>query len=189
VTATHTGPHAVSELLDVRVIGAPRTTTEALGRLPELFEIDRQHGPYPSRKTPELVRYYLTARLRLRWIDQAPLAQIEGRKAARDLGGELAAISGHWAAMEAQRWWPPRVGDVAIGHPDPADSDPDGATFLAVTWPRSGEVRFRVVSSTAADDPTPRGGYGIEDLWFEWPAISIVRAGTTYPPTRRGVAS
>jgi hypothetical protein len=199
----------VSELLEVRVIGTPQTTTEAVFRLPELFEVDRKHGPYPSRKDPGRVRYYLTARLRPRWIDQAPLAQIEDRKAARDLDGELAAITGHWAEMQAQPWWPPTAGDVAIGHREPccvvSASDPDGhapncaaalrgrppygATFLAVAWPRSREVRFRVVSSTAPDDPTPRGGYGIEDLWFEWPAISIVRAGTIYPPTRRGVAS
>jgi hypothetical protein len=176
----------VSELLDVRVIGAPRATTDAIGRLPELFEVDRQGGPYPSRKVPGLVLYYLTARLRPRWIDQAPRSQIEDRKAARDLDGELEAITSHWAEMEAQPWWPPRVGDVAIGHPDSADADPYGATFLAVRWPRSGEVRFRVISSTQQQDPTPRGGYGIEDLWFEWSAISIVRAGTIYPPTRRG---
>jgi hypothetical protein len=175
----------VSELLDVRVIGAPRTTTEAIGRLPELFEVDRQGGPYPSRKTPGLVLYYLAVRLRPRWIDQAPLAQIEDRKAARDLDGELTAITGHWAEMEAQTWWPPQVGDVAIGHPDPGDPDPYGVTFLAVRWPGSGETRFRVISSTVADDTAPRGGYGIEDLWFEWPAISIVRAGVIYPPERR----
>jgi hypothetical protein len=199
----------VSELLEVRVIGTPQTTTEAVFRLPELFEVDRKHGPYPSRKDPGRVRYYLTARLRPRWIDQAPLAQIEDRKAARDLDGELAAITGHWAEMQAQPWWPPTAGDVAIGHREPccvvSASDPDGhapncaaalrgrppygATFLAVAWPRSREVRFRVVSSTAADDATPRGGYGIEDLWFEWPAISLVRAGMVYPSTRRGVAS
>ncbi|HEX6675207.1 MAG TPA: hypothetical protein VF486_09300 [Actinomycetes bacterium] len=78
--------------------------------------------------------------------------------------------------------------DVAVGHPDPGDPNPCGATFLAVAWPRSGgEVRFRVVSSTAADDAAPRGGYSIEDLWFEWPAVSVVRAGTVYPPPRRGV--
>jgi len=180
----------VSELLDLRVIGTPKATTDAVFRLPELFEVDRQHGPYPSRKAPGQVRYYLSARLRPRWVDQAPLAQVEDRKAARDIDGELAAITGHWAQMEAQPWWPPSVGDVAIGHPDPGDPNPYGATFLAVAWPRSGgEVRFRVVSSTAADDATPRGGYGIEDLWFEWPAVSVVRAGTVYPPKRRGVAS
>jgi hypothetical protein len=183
MTATRT-----TGLVDVRLIGAPQVAEQAVTRLAELLDLDRRTGPYPSRKTPELVRFYLTGRLRPA-AEGAPLAEIEDLKAARDLGGELAAIRGHWAAMEAQPWWPPRVGDVAIGHPDPGDSDPYGATFLAVTWPRSGEVRFRVVSSTAPDDPTPRGGYGIEDLWFEWPAISIVRAGMVYPPTRRGVAS
>jgi hypothetical protein len=176
----------VRELLDVRVVGTPQATTQAVFRLPELFEVGRQHGPYPSRKDPGRVRYYLTARLRPRWVDQAPLAQVEDRKAARDIAGELQAITGHWAEMEAQAWWPPKAGDVAIGHPDPGDPDPYGATFLAVVWPRSGEVRFRVVSSTADDDAAPRGGYGIQDLWFEWPAVSVVRAGTVYPPARRG---
>ena len=182
----------MSELLDVRVIGAPQVAEQAATRLAELLDLDRRNGPYPSRKCPELVRFYLTGRLRPAPAGAtagAPLAEIENLKAARDLGAELAAITGHWAAMEAQPWWPPKVGVVAIGHPDPSDSDPYGATFLAVTWPRSGEVRFRVVSSTEPDDPTPRGGYGIEDLWFAWPAISLVRAGTVYPPTRRGVAS
>lgn len=174
-------------LLELRVTGTPAATTEAIGRLPELFEIDWQRGPFPSRKVAGMVLHYLTARLRPRWIDQAPLAQIEDLKAARDLDGELAAITGHWAAMEAQPWWPPRAGDVAIGHPDPTDPDPYGVTFLAARWPRSGEVRFRVLSSTQADDAAPRGGYGIEDLWFEWPAISIVRAGTVYAPQRRAV--
>jgi len=177
----------VSDLLDVRVIATREAADQAAARLAELLDVDRQHGPYPSRKTPGHVRYYLTARLRPRWADEAPLAQVEDRKAARDLAGELAAITGHWAQMEAQPWWPPQPGDVAIGHPDPGDPNPYGATFLAVAWPRSGEVRFRVVSSTAADDATPRGGYSIEELWFEWPAISVVRAGTVYPQPRRGV--
>jgi hypothetical protein len=155
----------VSELLDVRVIGTPQTTTQAVFRLPALFEVDHQHGPYPSRKTPGRVRYYLTARLRPGWIDQAPLAQIEDRKAARDPRGHA-----------------PDCPAALRGRP------PYGATFLAVAWPRSGgEVRFRVVSSTAPDDATPRGGYAIEDLWFAWPAISLVRAGTIFLPPRRGV--
>ncbi|HEY2958749.1 MAG TPA: hypothetical protein VGM21_11165 [Actinomycetota bacterium] len=178
----------MSDLLDLRVIGTPQATTDAVFRLPELFEVDRQHGPYPSRKHPGHVRYYLTARLRPRWTDQPPLAQVEDRKAARDLAGELAAITGHWTAMESQPWWPPQPGDVAVGHPDPGGPDPYGATFLAVAWPRSGgAVRFRVVSSTAEDDATPHGGYSIEELWFECPAVSVVRAGTIFPPTRRGV--
>jgi hypothetical protein len=200
----------VSELLDLRVIGAAGAAAAAVGRLPALFELDRQHGPYPSRKAPELARFYLAGRLRPTSPGtpaRAPLEEIEDRKAARDLGGELAAITGHWAQMEAQPWWPPKVGDVAIGHPepccpvsaaDPRGHAPDcpaarwgrppyGATFLAVAWPRSGEVRFCVVSSTVAHDATtPRGGYGIEELWFEWAAVSLVRAGTLFPPPRRG---
>jgi hypothetical protein len=53
----------VSELLELRVIAAPRTAAQAVARLGELVALDRQTGPYPSRKTPGLVRYYLTGRL------------------------------------------------------------------------------------------------------------------------------
>jgi hypothetical protein len=54
----------VSELLDVRLIGAPEVAETAVARLGELLDLDRLHGPYPSRKTPGLVRFYLAGRLR-----------------------------------------------------------------------------------------------------------------------------
>jgi hypothetical protein len=54
----------VSELLDVRLIGAPEVAETAAARVGELLDLDRLHGPYPSRKTPGLVRFYLTGRLR-----------------------------------------------------------------------------------------------------------------------------
>ncbi len=54
----------MSDLLEVRVIAAPPTATQAVTRLAELVALDRQTGPYPSRKTPGLVLYYLTGRLR-----------------------------------------------------------------------------------------------------------------------------
>jgi hypothetical protein len=54
----------VSGLLDVRVIGAPDLAAQAVTRLGGLLDLDRQHGPSPSRTTPGLVRYYLTGRLR-----------------------------------------------------------------------------------------------------------------------------
>ena len=170
--------------MDIRVIAAAEEAEQAVRRLPELFELTRQAGPYPSRKDPQAVRYYLTVRLREAQV--APLAEIEDLKASRNLVGELGAIKGHWANMEAQPWWPVEVGDIAIGHQD--EPDGYGATFLAVRWPGlGGEVRFKTISSTVRDDPTPRGGYGIEDLWFEWPAISIVRAGAIYPPRRAAI--
>jgi hypothetical protein len=178
----------VSELLDVRLIGAPQVAEQAVTRLAELLDLDRRNGPYPSRKAAGRVRYYLTGRLLANGVSgasgRAPLAEIEDLKAARDLGGELEAISGHWADMEAQPWWPPQVGDVAIGHPT-GGPDPYGETFLAEEYPVIG-VRFRSVSRTRGQY-VPEDGYGIEDLWFEWPAISIVRAGTVYPPQRRAV--
>ena len=54
----------MSELLDVRVIGAPEVAGQAVTLLAELLELDRNSGPRPSRKSPGLVRYYLTGRLR-----------------------------------------------------------------------------------------------------------------------------
>jgi hypothetical protein len=180
-----------SDLAEVRVIAAPTVAEQAVTRLAESFDLDRVSGPRPSRKSPGLVLYYLTGRVRpasaAAPTPQAPLAEIEDRKAARDLGGELAAIRGHWAEMEAQPWWPPKAGDVAIGHPDLGDSDPYGETFLAEEYPAPLGLRFRSVSRTRGEY-VPEDGYGIEDLWFEWPAISIVRASTLYPPTRGGAA-
>ena len=177
----------MSELLDVRLIGAPQVAEQAVTRLAELLDVDRRNGPYPSRKAAGLVRYYLIGRLLADGAAapaRAPLAEIEDLKAARDLGGELEAISGHWAAMEAQPWWPPQLGDVAIGHPT-GGPDRYGETFLAEEYPVFG-LRFRSVSGTRGQF-VPEDGYGIEDLWFEWPAVSIVRAGTVYAPQRRAV--
>lgn len=54
----------MSELLDVRVIGAPAVAEQAVTRLAELLDVDRCTGPYPSRKTPGLVLFYLSGRLR-----------------------------------------------------------------------------------------------------------------------------
>ncbi len=53
----------MSELLDLRVIATPQAAEQAVTRLAELLELDRSHGPYPAR-SPGLVRYYLTGRLR-----------------------------------------------------------------------------------------------------------------------------
>ena len=53
----------MSELLELRVIAPPRTAAQAVARLGELVALERQSGPYPSRKTPGLVLYYLTGRL------------------------------------------------------------------------------------------------------------------------------
>ena len=54
----------MSELLELRVIGAPAAAEQAVGRLAESFDLDRTSGPRPSRKHPGLVLYYLTGRLR-----------------------------------------------------------------------------------------------------------------------------
>jgi hypothetical protein len=57
------GGWLVSDLLNVRVIAAPPAAARAVDRLAEVLDLDCRDGPYPSRKSPELVRYYLTGRL------------------------------------------------------------------------------------------------------------------------------
>jgi hypothetical protein len=53
----------VSDLLNLRVIAEPAAAAQAADRLAELLDLDRQDGPYPSRKTSGLVRFYLAGRL------------------------------------------------------------------------------------------------------------------------------
>ena len=54
----------MSDLLNVRVIAEPPAAAQAVDRLAEVLDLDRRDGPYPSRKTPGLARFYLTGRLR-----------------------------------------------------------------------------------------------------------------------------
>ena len=54
----------MSELLDVRVIGTSEVAETAVALVGELLDLDRRRGPYPSRKSPALVWFYLTGRLR-----------------------------------------------------------------------------------------------------------------------------
>ena len=54
----------MSDLLSVRVMAEPPAAARAVDRLAEVLDLDRRDGPYPSRKTPDLVRFYLTGRLR-----------------------------------------------------------------------------------------------------------------------------
>jgi hypothetical protein len=54
----------VSELLGVRLIGAPQVAETTAAPMGDLLDLDRLHAPYPSRKSPGLVRFYLTGRLR-----------------------------------------------------------------------------------------------------------------------------
>ena len=53
----------MSDLLNVRLIAEPPAAAGAVDRLAEVLDLDGRDGPYPSRKTPELVRYYLTGRV------------------------------------------------------------------------------------------------------------------------------
>jgi hypothetical protein len=67
----------MSELLDVRVIGAPPRALRAVRQVQALLDLDRPiRGPYPSRKSPGLVRFYLTGRLR-HAASPAPAGEVE----------------------------------------------------------------------------------------------------------------
>lgn len=61
-------------LLDIRIIGEPEAAAQAVAKLELLFDLDRCNGPYPSRKDPNLVRYYLTGRLARELTSPAPAA-------------------------------------------------------------------------------------------------------------------
>lgn len=91
----------MSDLLEVRVIGAPTVAEQAVTRLAEVLDLDRTIGPRPSRKNPGLVLYYLTGRLRsdrgllarrARLLEQAERdqhqANLAERRTATSQGGE-----------------------------------------------------------------------------------------------------
>ncbi len=63
---------AHTELLEIRVTGTPTIAEQAVTRLAELLDLDRESGPRPSRKSPGLVLYYLTGRLRPTGTQAAP---------------------------------------------------------------------------------------------------------------------
>jgi hypothetical protein len=92
----------VSGLLDVRVIGAPDLAAQAVTRLDGLLDLDRQRGPYPSRTTPGLVRFYLTGRLR----PAAPpppgreLKRLEGQVARLRTALELLTTCDHGRGLD-----------------------------------------------------------------------------------------
>jgi hypothetical protein len=91
----------VSELLDVRVIGAPEVADQAAARLGELLDLDRLHGPYPSRKIPGLIRFYLPGRLRP--TDTRALAG-EVRRLEREASRLRAALELLTPATTASAW-------------------------------------------------------------------------------------
>src|SRR5262249_45829133 len=72
----------------IRVIGAPEVA-QAAARVGELLDLDRLHGPYPSRKSPDLVRFYLTGRL-LPTARPAPAGEVE--RLEREAGQLRAAL-------------------------------------------------------------------------------------------------
>jgi hypothetical protein len=91
----------VSGLLDVRLIGPPEIAETAAARVGELLDVDRVHGPYPSRKSPGLVRFYLTGRLRPT-APPAGAGEVERLRAAL----ELLTLCDHGQGLECQQCEP-----------------------------------------------------------------------------------
>src|SRR6266545_1637404 len=81
----------MSDLLSVRVMAEPPAAARAVDRLAEVLDLDRRDGPYPSRKTPDLVRFYLTGRLR-----PAAPATADRQYALEQANRSLAALIARW---------------------------------------------------------------------------------------------
>jgi len=81
---------APGDLVDVRVIGPPEAALFATAALEALLQVTRQGGPDPSRRDPDLVRYYLSGRLRA----AATLANesTDRRSALEQVGLSLTAL-------------------------------------------------------------------------------------------------
>jgi hypothetical protein len=79
----------MSELLDVRIIGGCEVAETAVARVGELLDLDRLHGPYPTPKSPGLVRFYLTGRLR---TAPAPALAGEAERLEREVARLRAAL-------------------------------------------------------------------------------------------------
>jgi hypothetical protein len=88
----------VSDLLNLRVIAEPQAAARAVDRLAEVLNLDRQDGPYSSRKTPGLVRFYLGGRLRQA---ETPVAG-EVERLEREAGRLRAALELLTACEHAQ---------------------------------------------------------------------------------------
>jgi hypothetical protein len=99
----------VSELLDVRLIGAPEVAEMAVARVGELLDLDRLHGPYPSRKSPGLVRFYLTGRLR-HTATPAPAGEVD--RLEREVARLRAALELLTACQHGQSLDCPACGPV-----------------------------------------------------------------------------
>ncbi len=65
-------PNRTTDLVELRVIGTPDAAEQGAARLADLLDLDRTSGPHPSRKSPDLVLYYLTGRLRPTGTQAAP---------------------------------------------------------------------------------------------------------------------
>ena len=85
---------APGDLVDVRVIGPPEAALFATAALEALLQVTRQGGPDPSRRDPDLVRYYLSGRLRRAAMDTAALAHesTDRRSALEQVGLSLTAL-------------------------------------------------------------------------------------------------
>lgn len=137
-----------------------------------------QAGPY------ELARRIHTALYGRPDDARPPLARAGDAKAARDIGAEIAALTGGYAALTGAPWYPARAGDIVhVHYAEPDDRPGWGETYIVE--PAGDGLVLRLLAHTAADADltgwfapgTP--GDPLMEAWMEAGpgALTIVRDG------------
>ncbi len=195
------GTPMTTDELRITVSGEEPARDAALNVLKTGMDVSSVSQPYANREDPG-ARVYVRARPRPQGpaLADSPLSLAEDAKRRRDLGAELAILTGAQRDLESQPWLPLQAGDVVLMYlPDSAvNGGPLGETYLAVDDPDGFGVGLRQVSTSYTtpapadadqedhedqDDESPSQAreylYSIEDLWFEAGAatLSVIRAG------------
>ncbi|MGH3433649.1 MAG: hypothetical protein ACRDQB_12520 [Thermocrispum sp.] len=116
----------------------------------------------------------------------SPVLQAEDAKRRRDIGGEIAALTGAHDALTRAPWYPARRGDLLHIHYPAAGGLPDGGETYLVDASELDEalLSMRLVAHTLTDDAA--GFFAVEDSgdplygpWFEaGPGrLTVVRDG------------
>ncbi len=146
--------------LRITVSGEEPARDAALNVLKTGMDVSSVSRPYPNREDPG-ARVYVHARPRPQgpMPADAPLVLAQDAKRRRDLGAELAILTGAQRDLESQPWLPLQAGDVVLMYlPDAAaNGGPLGETYLAVDDPDGFGVGLRQVSTRYGDDVGPAG--------------------------------
>lgn len=119
---------------------------------------------------------------------RSPLEQAEDAKRARDLGGELGALTAAEQALTSAPWYPARHGDIVHIHYEQAGTvNPAGETYLVEVIEGQGLFKLRLLCDSHADpDVGGAGAFEAEaaddplyELWFEAGPrlLTVVRDG------------